>query len=131
MEAPPGFSEKFALGEGCRLKRAQYGVKQSLKAWFGRYTIAMWKFGYRQSNSDHKLFFKKRGNLTNCLIIYVDDMIIIVDDKEEMGFLNEILFQEFEMKDLEGVKYFLGIKVLRSKVGIFISQRKYILYLLT
>ncbi|XP_070672530.1 uncharacterized mitochondrial protein AtMg00810-like [Malus domestica] len=34
------------------------------------------------------------------------------------------------MNDLGGLKYFLGIKVARSKQGIFLSQRKYVLNLL-
>ena len=34
------------------------------------------------------------------------------------------------MKDLGNLKYFLGIKVLRSRRGIFINQKKYILDLL-
>jgi len=34
------------------------------------------------------------------------------------------------MKDLGELKYFLGIEVLRSNKGIFISQRKYIMDLL-
>ena len=34
------------------------------------------------------------------------------------------------MKNLGGLKYFLGIKVVRSNQGIFLSQRKYILDLL-
>lgn len=34
------------------------------------------------------------------------------------------------MKDLGNLEYFLGIEVLRSKKGIFINQRKYIMDLL-
>ncbi|CAL9000931.1 unnamed protein product, partial [Prunus brigantina] len=34
------------------------------------------------------------------------------------------------MKDLGGLKYFLGIEVARSQQGIFLSQRKYVLDLL-
>ena len=58
-------------------------------------------------------------------------MIITEDDREEIVNLKEKLFQEFEMKDLGRLKYFLGIEVLRSNKGIFISQRKYVLDLLT
>ena len=31
------------------------------------------------------------------------------------------------MKNLGGLKYFLGIKVVRSSEGIFLTQRKYVL----
>ena len=34
------------------------------------------------------------------------------------------------MKDPGGLKYFLGIEVLRSSSSVFISQRKYVLDLL-
>ena len=130
MEAPPGFSYDFRTGEGCRLKKALYGLKQSPRAWFGRFTLAMKGYGYHQSNSDHTLFLKRKGDCVTCLIIYVDDMIITGNDREEIGALREKLFEEFEMKDLGKLKYFLGIEVLRSSLGIFISQKKYILDLL-
>nr|GEV64003.1 putative reverse transcriptase, RNA-dependent DNA polymerase [Tanacetum cinerariifolium] len=82
------------------------------------------------SNSDHTLFLKHKGNFVTCLIIYVDDMIIIGNDEEEIKKLKGELFTEFEMKDLGRLKYFLGIEVLRSQAGIFICQKKYILDLL-
>nr|GEX90186.1 putative reverse transcriptase, RNA-dependent DNA polymerase [Tanacetum cinerariifolium] len=43
MEAPLGFSHSFRTGEVCRLKRSLYGLKQSPRAWFGRFTLAMKK----------------------------------------------------------------------------------------
>nr|GEU33583.1 putative ribonuclease H-like domain-containing protein [Tanacetum cinerariifolium] len=106
MEAPPGFSEHFKPGEACRLKKSLYGLKQSPRAWFGR------------------------KNRVTCLIIYVDNMVITENDEEEIKRLKEGLFTEFEMKDLENIKYFFGIEVLRSPKGIFICQKKYILDLL-
>ncbi|XP_021801770.1 uncharacterized protein LOC110745920, partial [Prunus avium] len=44
--------------------------------------------------------------------------------------LQKYLASEFEMKSLGDLKYFLGIEVARSKHGIFLSQRKYVLDLL-
>lgn len=120
MEPPPGFSEDFKPGQVCRLKKALYGLKQSPRAWFGRFTTAMKKDGYKQSNADHTLFIKKQGDFVTCLIIYVDDMIITGNDTNEISRLRNYLFAQFEMKDLGGLKYFLGIEVLRSNAGIYI-----------
>ena len=38
--------------------------------------------------------------------------------------------KKFEIKDLGGLKYFLGMEIARSRKGITVSQRKYILDLL-
>ncbi|KAJ9559500.1 hypothetical protein OSB04_004660 [Centaurea solstitialis] len=130
MEAPHGFTDRFGEREVCLLKKSLYGLKQSPRAWFGKFTLAMNNYGFKQSNSDHTLFLKRRGNLITCLIIYVDDMIITGDDKEEIAKLRKSLFTDFEMKDLGELKYFLGIEVLRSRRGIFMCQQKYVMDLL-
>ena len=122
-----GFAETKIV---CKLERALYGLKQSPRALFGRFSSAMRKYGYHQSNSDHTLFLKHRQSKVTTLIVYVDDMIITGDDAEEISRLQEQLSTEFEMKNLGGLKYFLGIEVARSKEGIFLSQRKYVLDLL-
>ena len=129
MDIPPGYISTTP-GTVCILQRALYGLKQSPRAWFGRFSIAMRKYGFQQSNSDHILFLKKQRGKVTILIIYVDDMIITRDDEEEIKRLQEQLSTEFEM-NLCGLKYFLGIEVARSRRGIFLSQRKYVLDLLT
>ncbi|KAL0360592.1 UNVERIFIED_CONTAM: Retrovirus-related Pol polyprotein from transposon RE1 [Sesamum radiatum] len=48
-----------------------------------------------------------------------------------MKLLQEQLAAEFEMKNLGELKYFLGIEIVRSDQGISLSQRKYVLDLLT
>ena len=130
MKGPSDFTDGLQRNAVCRLKKALYGLKQSPRAWFGRFTMAMKKYGYEQSNLDHTLFLKIQGELVTCLIVYVDDMILIRSDAEEIRSLRKKLFEEFKMKDLGELRYFLGIEVLKSKNEIFISRRKYILDLL-
>ncbi|CAM8893378.1 unnamed protein product [Rhodiola kirilowii] len=132
MDMPPGVNyDQKDVGKVCFLKKALYGLKQSPRAWFGRFSKSMRIFGYKQSNFDHTLFIKQKNGRITTLIVYVDDMIITGDDSEEIEALKTYLSKEFEMKDLGKLKYFLGIEVARSKKGISLSQRKYVLDLLT
>ncbi|XP_040362272.1 uncharacterized protein LOC112202395 [Rosa chinensis] len=130
MDLPPGYGTSTGEQVVCRLKKSLYGLKQSPRAWFGRFTKFMKKIGYRQSNSDHTLFLKHRCGKVTALIIYVDDMVVTGDDFEEIQRLQDQLSLEFEMKDLGNLKYFLGIEVARGKDCIVLSQRKYVLDLL-
>jgi len=60
----------------CRLNKVIYGLKQSTKAWFGKFNKAMLKFGLQCCHSDHSMFshtFKRKMIL---LILYIDDIKI-------------------------------------------------------
>ncbi|RVW67994.1 Retrovirus-related Pol polyprotein from transposon RE1 [Vitis vinifera] len=85
MEIPPGFETQTTRNKVCKRRRSLYGLKQSPRAWFERFTKVVKKHGYSQ---------------------------------------------EFEIKDLGNLKYFLGMEIARSRKGIFVSQRKYVLDLL-
>ncbi|KAL6351421.1 hypothetical protein AAG906_035213 [Vitis piasezkii] len=61
------------------------------------------------------------------LIAYVDDIVLIGDDCNELEKLKGKLAEEFEIKDMGALKYFLGMEFSRSKEGIFVNQRKYVL----
>ncbi|KAA0050709.1 Beta-galactosidase [Cucumis melo var. makuwa] len=72
----------------------------------------------------------KTGNIA-ILIVYVDDIVLTRDDQTEISQLKQRIGDEFEIKDLGNLKYFLGMEVARSKEGISVSQRKYTFDLLT
>ncbi|KAK5825993.1 hypothetical protein PVK06_020890 [Gossypium arboreum] len=124
MDPPPGFEEKFRT-RVCKLKKSLYGLKQSPQAWFERFTQVVKKQGYSQGQADHTMFYRhsQKGRIV-VIIVYVDDIILTGDDVDEIRRLKEHLALEFEIKDLGPLKYFLGMKVARSKKGLVVSQKK-------
>ncbi|WVZ54600.1 hypothetical protein U9M48_005372, partial [Paspalum notatum var. saurae] len=114
------FSKPDVAGKVCRLRKSLYGLKQSPRAWFDRFRRALCGMSYRQCNGDHTVFYRHSGRRIVILAVYVDDTII-----------TENLSKVFEVKDLGQLKYFLGIEIARSTKGIFLSQRKYVLDLLS
>lgn len=131
MTFPPGFRKRGEENKVCKLQKALYGLKQSPRAWFSRFSKVLIKEGYKQGQSDHTMFFKQKGEKKTILIVYVDDIVLTGNDDEEMDRLKKVLATEFEVKDLGQMRYFLGMEVARSAKGISVSQRKYVLDLLS
>ncbi|XP_057437891.1 uncharacterized mitochondrial protein AtMg00810-like [Lotus japonicus] len=52
------------------------------------------------------------------------------DDLEEITKVKQFLDNQFKIKDLGNLRYFLGFEVARSKEGLVLSQRKYALDLI-
>jgi hypothetical protein len=59
--------------------------------------------------------------MVTALIVYVDDIVLTVNDNEKIRRLEKHLASEFEINDLGNLKSFLGIEVARSRHGIFLS----------
>ena len=77
------------------------------------------------------MFYKHtEKNKVVVLIVYVNDIILTGNDETEMSIVKEKLAKDFKIKDLGSLKYFLGMEFARSKSGILVNQRKYILDLL-
>ena len=59
------------------------------------------------------------------LLLYVDDIIITGDDHSSIYNFKQFLHQQFEMRDLGHLSYFLGLEVSSDSTGYYLSQAKY------
>ena len=107
----------------CKLNESLYGLKQSPRAWFGRFSQGLRRHGYSQGHADHTMFYRHSldGKFA-ILIMYVDDIILTEDDIERMEKLKRVPVSEFEVKDLIFLRYFLGIEVARTTEVIVMCQ---------
>ena len=81
MEQSPRFVAQRESGLVCRLCRSLYGLKQSPRAWFGRFGFVIREFGMTWSTTDHSVFYHHTSS-RQCiyLIVYVDDNVIRSND---------------------------------------------------
>ena len=80
MEQPPGFVAQEEIGKICHIRKSLYGLKQSPRAWFDKFSQAVEKFGLQKSKSDHSVFYRNSHSGIILLVVYVDDIVIIGSD---------------------------------------------------
>ena len=77
------------------------------------------------SHYDSALFLCRTDKCTILLLLYVDDMIITSDDLSGIQELKDFLNQQFKIKDLRHLSYFVGLEITHSIDGFYITQAKY------
>ncbi|KAK8936549.1 hypothetical protein KSP39_PZI012592 [Platanthera zijinensis] len=126
MQQPPGF-ETTGVSLVCCLNKSLYGLKQSLRAWFDKFSKIVSDVGFTRSSAEFSLFTRHRPTGTVILLVYVDDILITGDDLPGIRMIKQHLATVFQTKDLVNLRYFLGLKVARRPDGLVLSQRKYCL----
>ncbi|XP_019090156.1 PREDICTED: uncharacterized protein LOC109128397 [Camelina sativa] len=82
------------------------------------------------SQSDHTCFLKITTDVFLCVLVYVDDIVIVTNNDAVADCLKTELKSCFKLRDMGPLKYFLGLEIARSDAGIYVGQRKYALDLL-
>ena len=123
MQPPHGLS--IESNKVCHLWLTLYDLKQALGAWFAKFSSTIFRLGYIANPYDFALFLRRADKCTIFLLFYMDDMIINSDDLSGIQDLKDFLSQEFEMKDLGHLSYFLGLEIAHSINGLYIIQAKY------
>ena len=125
MTQPAGFVDPSKPDHVCLLHKSIYGLKQSPRAWFDKFSTFLLEFGFFCSKSDPSLFIYAHNNNLILLLLYVDDMVITGNSSQTLTSLLAALNKEFRMTDMGQLHYFLGIQVQRQQNGLFMSQQKY------
>ena len=76
------------------------------------------------------MFTRFHNDVIIVILVYVDDILVASNNLEAISKFKQFLHDQFRLKDLSPLKYFLGLEVARSSIGISVCQRKYILELL-
>ncbi|KAL0541239.1 hypothetical protein IC582_021281 [Cucumis melo] len=119
-----GFQDIHHPNHVCKLNKSLYGLKQASCAWFERLSNYLMTLGFNCCHSDPSLFILQQPNVIIIMLIYVDDIIITKNYPQAIQLIT-ILGNEFALKDLGPLHYFLGIEVMSTPHGPFLCQSKY------
>ena len=125
VQQPQGFQVQGKEHHVYKLKKALYGLKQAPRAWYTRIDGYFQKFGLMRSKNEPTLYIKREGNQILLVSLYVDDLIYMGSDPILNNKFKADLMNEFEMKDLGLMRYFLGMEVHQCQEEIFVCQSKY------
>jgi ATP-binding cassette subfamily B (MDR/TAP) protein 1 len=70
----------------------------------------------------------RKSEMSNFLVVYVDDLILVCNNKDKLLQVKEELSQKFEMKDLGDLHFFLSMEVERDHAQclFYINQIRYL-----
>jgi hypothetical protein len=124
MKQPPGFRSPEKPNHVCCLTKAIYGLKQAPRAWYSALKQALLEFGFINAKSNSSLFVFHDGSTLACCLVYVDDLILTGNNSTFVA--SVIDGQKFSIKDLGYLHFFLGVEVVPTEEGLFLTQHKYI-----
>lgn len=125
MRPPKGI--EIEEGKVLKLRKSLYGLKQSPRCWNAKFHNVMTKLNFKRSDAEPCLYIKSSENTVSIIVLYVDDMLFLCNDMNEMNFIKERMTLEFEIKDLGSVENFMGIEIQRDRKHriLTLSQEKY------
>eukprot|EP00253_Pinus_taeda_P009355 PITA_09355 len=114
MKQPEGFAAKGKKELVCKLKKSLYGLKQSPRMWYQKFDTFIRGLGFTKSKAYNCVYFKLIGDRVIFLVLYVDDMLLVGNEKEIIQDLKTQLSSKFDMKDLGAANCILGMEIKRD-----------------
>lgn len=111
MKFPAGLTPP-SQNHVCLLKKSIYGLKQAFRQWYAKLISALNFKDFSHSLNHYSFFFKKFGTFISIVAVYVDDILLTGNNEAELLSLKLFLDQEFKIKDLGNLHFFLVWRLL-------------------
>lgn len=98
-------------------------LHRHLKEWLVKKICLFSCYLWVLSQLDHSLFIYKNGSNNAYILLYMDDIILIVSSDYLHKQITNFLATEFSKKDLSPLSFFLDIIVTRHNHCLFLSQK--------
>ncbi|XP_019260184.1 PREDICTED: uncharacterized protein LOC109238214 [Nicotiana attenuata] len=103
-------SSQFASLLVCKLQKSLYDLRQASRQWYAKLSQTL---------------CTRSDSFTVFLVVYVDDIILTGVDPHEITVLKMFLDDQFKIKDLGLLNYFLGTELLYVDSGVLLHQKKF------
>ena len=131
MIRPPVFKNQSKPNHVFKLKKAIYGLKQAPRAWYTTLKNVLLEIRFENFKADSSLFIYRKDSIICYFLVYVDDIVITGNNKNFVASIIKKLGDHFSLKDVGLLHFFLGVEVVPTQAGLFLSQHKYIRELLS
>ena len=128
MTQPEGFIEPGQEQKVCKLLKSIYGLKQASRSWNIKFDDTIKSYGFEQNVDEPCVYKFIKDNIVVFLVLYVDDILLIGNNKEKLTEVKNWLAERFQMKDLGVACYVLGIQIIRDRKNrrLMMSQASYV-----
>nr|GEV96751.1 putative ribonuclease H-like domain-containing protein [Tanacetum cinerariifolium] len=123
---PLGFQDPKFQDRVYKVEKVMYRLHQAPRAWYGTLSKYLLDNGFQRGAIDQTLFIRKHKGEFLLVQVYVDDIIFGSSNPQLCREFEALMHDKFQMSAMGELTFFLGLKVLQKKDGIFLSQDKYV-----
>ena len=92
LDPPPGFVVNgWDLEDNLFSQNVLIWINIVPRAWFERFNTTVIKYGIQRCNVDHTVFVRRWNMKVVILVVYVDDIVAIGNDDDEISRLKDLL----------------------------------------
>nr|GEX05783.1 retrovirus-related Pol polyprotein from transposon TNT 1-94 [Tanacetum cinerariifolium] len=122
VSQPEGFVDQDNPSLVYKLKKALYGLKEALHAWYDMLSSFLISYHFSKCAVDLTLFTRQVGNDLLLVQIYVDDIIFASTNTAMCNEFANQMTTKFKMSMMGKISLSLGLQISQSPRGIFINQ---------